>query len=98
MKKPSAGIKPQRYIQGKGWQDCEPHQARRWACFIGARMVGWTDAKWKAEEMLATAFLRSTKRSKRPQVYAFGARMQARPEHKPVIARSLTTEEYNNRD
>lgn len=79
--------------RGKGWLECQPHQAQAWAAFLGARLLGRYGSKARALEVAANAMLRKAGPTRR---YELGLPMPSRAKTEAgTYASSLTTEQYN---
>lgn len=86
-------VHPQRH-NGKAWCNCLPHQAQRWAVMLNGGVLCSRPNKRLAEAAMASAFIRETAKRKRTEC-TLGAR--CKPAKRPVIARSMTTDEYNSK-
>jgi hypothetical protein len=84
-----AEVQPQRQIAGRGWVDCEPHQAHMWVARIGARVIGRYGNKALANEYLVSAILRKAGPTRRYQLGGVMPKSES-----AAIATSLNKAQY----
>lgn len=84
-------IQAQRYIKDYGWMPCEPHQAKMWAAYIGARLIGRYPQKFRAVEVLELQLKRNLGLAR---AYKLGVKMEQSKVSTSAYAISLTSEQY----
>lgn len=92
MAKQQPKVEPQRQIAGKGWLQCEPHQAHMWAAVIGCHVIGRYGNKALAMQALASYLIHKKPPSRR---YQLGGRMAERSDGVGTYASSLTRKQYD---